>query len=133
MSKKSEQVEMDSLINRWIGTSAPAVGATCVAQSGTSAPETLGGRVYCDGLLWSVNNGKGAAAATFTGSYRDASIGGAVLESFDVVVAAGGSAADAYYTVVPGLVGNQVFFEFGTPNASAQQKATIVGWQEDFR
>src|SRR5260221_6279870 len=87
MSKKSDQVEMDALINRWIGTSAPALGATCVAQSGASAPETLGGRVYSDGLVWSINNGKGAAAATFTGSYRDASIGGTGLESFDGVVA----------------------------------------------
>lgn len=131
MTKKSEQVEMDALINRWISTNAPAIGVTCTASSG--APETNGGRFYNDGLLWSVNNGKGAAAATFTASIRDASIGGTVLESFEVVVAAGAAAADAYYTVVPGLVGNAIVFEFGTPNASVTQRATMVGWQEDFR
>lgn len=131
MSKKSEQVEMDSLINRWIATNAPAIGITCTASSG--APETGGGRLYLDSILWSVNNGKNAAAATFTASIRDASIGGTVLESWDVIVAGGASVVDDYYTVVPGLVGNAIVFEFGTPQASTSQKATIGGWQEDFR
>src|SRR5258706_16338246 len=124
MSKKSEQVEMDSLINRWIGTSAPAVGATCVAQSGTSAPETLGGRVYCDGLLWSVNNGKGAAAATFTGSYRDASIGGGGFLLFYVVFGPRGFGGEGFFSVGAGVFGKKGFFLFWRPNTSPHQKNT---------
>ncbi len=131
MSKKSEQVEMDSLINRWISTNAPSIGVTCTASSGL--PETAGGRMYMDSILWSANNGKGAAAATFTASIRDASIGGTVLESWEIVVAAGAGVVDDYYTTVPGIVGNAIVFEFGTPNVSTTQRATIGGWQEDFR
>jgi hypothetical protein len=131
MSKKADQVQMDQLINRWIATNAPAIGVTCTASSG--APETNGGRIYMDSILWSANNGKGAAAATFTASIRDASIGGTVLESWEVVVAAGANLVDDYYTIVPGIVGNAIVFEFGTPNASVTQRATIGGWQEDFR
>lgn len=122
---------MDALINRWLATSAPAIGVTCTASSG--APESGGGRLYLDSILWSANNGKGAAAATFVASIRDASIGGTVLESWEVVVAAGASIVDDYYTVVPGIVGNALIFEFGTPSASVTQRATIGGWQEDFR
>ena len=131
MSKKADQVQMDQLINRWISTNAPAIGVTCTASSGP--PETAGGRMVCDGVLWSANNGKGAAPATFTASIRDASIGGNVLESWEVVVAAGAGLQDAYYLAVPGIVGNAIVFEFGTPSASVTQRATIGGWQEDFR
>jgi len=132
MSKKADQVQMDALNNRWTATNAPGLGVTCVASSG--APRAgAGGRMYCDGLLWSANNGKGAAAATFTGSLRDASIGGNVLQSFEVVVPAATSLQDAYYLSTPGINGNALVFEFGTPNASVSQRGTIVGWQEDFR
>jgi hypothetical protein len=131
MSKKADQVQQDQLINRWLATHAPSIGVTCTASSGP--PESGGGRLYLDSILWSVNNGKGAAAATFTASIRDASIGGTVLESWEVVVAAGAGLIDDYYTVVPGIVGNALVFEFGTPQTSVTQRATIGGWQEDFR
>lgn len=130
MSKKSEQLEQEQLSNRWNVTNAPAIGVTCTASSG--APQTQG-RMVMDVLLWSVNNGKGAAAATFTGSVRDASIGGTVLASWEVVVAAGGSLGDAYYPWTTGINGNALVFEFGTPNASVTQRATIAGWQENNR
>ena len=131
MSKKADQVQMDQLINRWMATNAPTIGVTCTASS--PSPKTGGGRLICDGVLWSANNGKGAAAATFTASIRDASIGGTVLESWEVVVGAGAGLQDAFYLQVPGLVGNPLVFEFGTPNASTTQRGTIAGWQEDFR
>jgi len=131
MSKKSDQLEQEQLANRWNVTNNPAIGVTCVASS--PAPNAVNGRMLMDVLLWTVNNGKGAAAATFTGSIRDASIGGTVLNQFDVVVAAGGSNQDAFYPWTPGINGNALVFEFGTPQASTIQKATIAGWQESAR
>src|SRR5260221_11832026 len=102
MSKKSEQLEQEQLSNRWNITNNPAIGVTCVASSGV--PNIPQGRMMMDVLLWSVNNGKGATAATFTGSVRDASIGATLLAQFDVVVAAGGANHDAFSPWSPGLI-----------------------------
>src|SRR5258706_16028795 len=108
MSKKSEQVEQEQLSNLWNIPNNRAIGVTCVAFSGV--PNIPQGRMMMDVLLWSVNNGKGATAATFTGSVRDASIGGTVLAPVDVVVAAGGSHQEAFYPLTPGLNGNALAF-----------------------
>lgn len=129
MSKKSEELEIYELANRWNAHHEPAIGTTCTASVGV-VPKA---RHNVVSLSYSLVN-LTAAAITQPLSIRDASIAGTVLCKFNVLQAANTGSQQCFANLeLPGIMSNDVFVEFGTPGASITQTVAMCGWTENER
>ena len=127
MAKKADELIIDSLSNNWQVNHAPSAGTTCTA----SVQPTMAGsheRLHLTQLGWSIRN-VSAAAYTATLSVRDATIGGAVLGTWDIVIASNTGLQDSWAVNMIGLKGNALNIDFGTPAASVTQKVSAAGWR----
>lgn len=124
MSKNADGLVTDSLNNNFTNSTS-TTNVTCSLSVAPVGKE----RLHLTNLGWSIRNAT-AAAYTATLNVREASIGGAVLGSWDVIVATAGSAQDSFwYQAVPGK-GLPLFVEFIPPAASVYQKVSVSGWRQ---
>lgn len=129
MANKADALLTDYLYERWNAVSAPAAGTTCVANVGATGMPAYN-RIMIEMISFSARNVT-AAAVTLTLSARAASIAGTSLGSWDFIVGANASIQDCYSQVnIAGIRGQDVFLEFGTPQASVTQKISASGWKE---
>ena len=139
MTKHVDGLLDDYFYNRWNATSAPSAGATCSASSGrgvgsgnANAMPTLS-RNILEAIVFSILN-RTAAATTATLEIREASIGGSVLASVDIITAASATSADCYSQYYQYATrGNDISVSFNTVQASVTQKINISGWTEQSR
>lgn len=125
MAKKTDELIIHQLADRWTVTHNPAAGTTVIAsQAGVAKALHQLTTLNC-----SIAN-MTAAAVTVTLSVRDSSIAGTVLAQFGYVVGTNSATQSSYYLDLPGLIGNAIVAEMGTPAASVTQKITICGWTE---
>jgi hypothetical protein len=129
MASKDSSLTIDYYSNRFAARSAPSAGTSCVATQ--AAPASPISRINVENVLYSIRNST-AAGVTYTLSVRDASSGGTVLADFDFVVATATQQQGSLYVQVPGLRGNAVVAEFGTPASSVTQKVIMTGFLESL-
>lgn len=117
---------IDSLGHNFNKVGNPNAGTTCTVSVAPSCSTT---RMMLSNLGWSIRNA-GAAAYTATLNVRDASIGGTVLATWDIVIGAAAGLQDTWLVNVKGLRGNAINVDFGTPASSVTQRVSLAGWEE---
>lgn len=136
MAQKADGLFTDYLRERWTARSAPALGATAVASASGSGgtglvANTIGSkeRYVIESMIVSCAN-NGAAAVTVTAEVRAASIGGAVIANWDVIIAASGSYQDCFAQLnFPAPRGQDLVVDV-TASASVTSKVAAAGWIE---
>lgn len=126
MAYRDRALLIDSLGNKWNASNTTATGTTLAVSSPTPAAKE---RIHMTMLGWAIRN---AAAATYTATLnvRQASIGGTVIASWDILPAVGASLQDSWAVDIMGKRGVPLSVDFGTPLASVTQKVSIAGWKD---
>lgn len=127
MSKRGDGLLTDMLAHNCSATASPNAGTTCTANVAPVAGSHE--KIHLTNLGWSIRNVT-AAAFTATLNVRDATIGGTVLATWDIVIGANAGLQDSWAVNIMGLRGNAVNVDFGAPAASVTQKVSVQGWRQ---
>lgn len=126
MSKRSEGLITESLDNRWIFTSAAAIGAT--VNGSVSAPTNSKACLVLDQLSYSIRN-QATGAHTCTITVRDGSVAGTALASWDEFPAAASSAVRQFYGLgIKATPGVALHFTMDSIIASVRATINATGW-----
>ena len=126
MAYRDRALIIDSLGNNWNNTTY-AAGVTASGTVSVAAKE----RLALTQLGWSMKN-LTAANATAHLQVRDASIAGTLLAQWEIVVAAGLTAHEAWKVDIHGLKGSSMYFGFNTAQASVSYGLSTAGWRDSL-
>ena len=121
----------DFLTNRWVATSAPAAGTTCVASVAPQGPQS---RIHLETLLYTIDN-RGVSTGlkqTVTVNVRVGSIAGTVIAAIPLTVYSSTVQNVGLTNLgIPGERGVGLNVSMNTVIASLVQAVNIAGWRED--
>ena len=136
MSKRDDELMIQSLSATWVQRSAPVAGTTAMASANAAFPtnQLSSGKFKHNvtSLSYSIKNTT-AAAVTVSAQIIDSSIGGTVLADWDFIVAAGAAVQGTFPLAnFSGLKGNDVVAAMTPPASSVVQKIAMAGWTDEM-